>query len=194
MKRYVPRLIPAGTAPADALVEPLIANPPPSPFGEHELIPQVAWMVEEDGHFVHVPSTERTELELMRGLSQITMLDGELSNEALDDLPGANVATNGTYAAELFLDHDHLTALHGMFGGKVYLAGAPKRGRFVVGGVGAGVDGMRSFVAFVRREHDEAPTDQRISPITILVRDGAPSAIVGELQLGALAQATKSAH
>jgi hypothetical protein len=189
MKRYVPRLIPAGTAPADALIEPLIANPPPSPFGEHELIPQVAWMVEDDGELVYVRSSERAELDLMRGLAQLTMLDAQLSNEALEDLPGTNVATNGTYAAELFLDHDHLTALHGMLGGKVYLAGAPRRGRFVVGGVGAGVDGMRSFVAFVRREHDEAPPDQRISPITILVRDGAPTAIVGEPQLDALAQA-----
>jgi hypothetical protein len=187
MKRYVPRLVPAGTAPADALIEPLIANPPPSPFGEHELIPQVAWMVEHDGELVHVPSSERAELDLMRGLAQLTMLDGKLSNEALENLPGTNVATNGTYAAELFLDHDHLTALHGMLGGKVYLAGAPRRGRFVVGGVGAGVDGMRSFVAFVRREHDEAPADQRISPITILVRDGAPTAVVGEPQLDALA-------
>jgi hypothetical protein len=187
VKRYVPRLIPAGTAPADALIEPLIANPPPSPFGEHLLIPQVAWMVDQDGELVHVPSSERAELDLMRGLAQLTMLDGKLSNEALEDLPGTNVATNGTYAAELFLDHDHLTALHGMLGGKVYLAGAPRRGRFVVGGVGAGVDGMRAFVAFVRREHDEAPPDQRISPITILVRDGAPTAIVGEPQLDALA-------
>ena len=77
MQRYVPRLIPAGTAPPDALVEPLIANPPPSPLGEHELIPHVAWMVEQDGEFVHVPSSDRGELDLMRGLSQITMLDGE---------------------------------------------------------------------------------------------------------------------
>lgn len=192
MQRYVPRLIPAGTAPVDALVVPLIANPPPSPSGEHELIPQVAWMVEHDGELVHVPSSERADLDLMRGLAQITMLDGELSNEALEDLPGTNVATNGTYAAELFLDLDHLTALHAMLGGRVYLAGAPRRGRFVVGGVGAGVDGMRSFVELVRREHDEAPTDQRISPITILVRDGAPTAIVGEPQLAALAQATRT--
>lgn len=190
MQRYVPRLIPAGTAPADALVEPLIENPPPSPFGEHELLPQVAWMVEDNGDFVHVPSAQRDELELMRGLAQITMLDGELSNEPLEHLPGINIATNGTYATELFLDPDHLGALHGMLGGKVYLAGAPRRGRFVVGGIGAGVDGMRAFVAFVRREHDEAPADQRISPITILVRDGAPTAVIGELQLGALAQAT----
>ncbi len=189
MQRYVPRLIPPGTAPAGALVEPLIANPPPSPLGEHELIPQVAWMVEQDGELVHVQASERGELELMRGLAQVTMLDGQLSNEALDDLPGTNVASNGRYAAELFLDHDHLAALHGMLGGKVYLAGAPRRGRFLVGGVGAGIDGMRSFVAFVRREHDDAPPDQRISPIAILVRDGAPTAIVGELQLGALEQA-----
>ena len=43
--RYAPRLIPAGTAPRDALVEALIEDPPPSPLGEHELIPQIAWMV-----------------------------------------------------------------------------------------------------------------------------------------------------
>ncbi len=190
MQRYAPRLIPAGSAPADALVELLIANPPPSPFGEHELIPQIAWMVEHDGEYVHVPSSERADLETMRGLAQVTMLDGELTNEALEHLPGTNVATNGRYAAELFLDSDHLTALHDMLGGKVYLAGAPRRGRFLIGGVGAGVDGMRSFVACVRREHDDAPPDQRISPIAILVRDGAPTAVVGELQLGALAQAT----
>ncbi len=191
MQRYVPRLIPAGTAPADALVEPLIANPPPSPLGEHALIPEVAWMVERDGEFVHVPSSEGAELEIMRGLAQVSMLDGELSNEALEHLPGSNVATNGRYAAELFLDRDHLTALHEILGAKAYLAGAPRRGRFLVGGVGAGVDGMRSFVAFVRREHDDAPADQRISPIAILVRGGAPTAVVGELQIGALAQATR---
>lgn len=190
MQRYVPRLIPAGTAPADALVEPLIANPPPSPLGEHERIPQVAWMVEHDGDFVHVPSSESADLEVMRGLAQVTMLDGELSNEALEELPGTNIATNGAYAAELFLDRDHLTALHEMLGARVYLAGAPRRGRFLVGGVGAGMEGMRAFVAAVRREHDEAPTDQRISPIAILVREGAPTAVVGELQLGALARAS----
>ena len=49
---------------------------------------------------------------------------------------------------------------------------------------------MRAFVELVRREHDEAPADQRISPVTNLVREGAPTAVVGELQLGALAQAT----
>jgi hypothetical protein len=190
MQRYAPRLIPAGTAPDDALVEALIENPPTSPLGEHELIPQVAWMVERDGAFVHVPSSERGELELMRGLAQVSMLDGELSNQALEHLPGSNVATNGMYAAELFLDHDHLIALHEILGAKAYLAGAPRRGRFLVGGVGAGVDGMRSFVACVRREYDDAPADQRISPIAILVRDGAPTAVIGELQLGALAQAT----
>jgi hypothetical protein len=190
VQRYVPRLIPAGTAPAYALVEPLIANPPPSPLGEHELIPQVAWMVERDGELAHVPSSERADLEMMRGLAQVTMLDGSLSNEVLEDLPGTNIATNGTYAAELFLDPDHLAALHGMLGGKVYLAGTPRRERFLVGGVGAGVDGMRSFVARVRREYDDAPSALRISPVAILVRDGAPTAIVGELQLGALAQAT----
>jgi hypothetical protein len=190
MQRYAPRLIPAGTAPADALVESLIENPPPSPLGEHDLIPQVAWMVEREGAFVHVPASERGELDLMRGLAQVTMLDGELSNETLDELPGLNVATNGQYAAELLLDHDHLTALHNILGGKLYLAGAPRRGRLLVGGVGAGIDGMRAFVDRVRREHDEAPPDMRISPIAMLVRDGAPRAVVGELQLGALARAT----
>lgn len=189
MQRYLPRLIPAGSAPAGALVEPLIASPPKSPLGEHELIPQVAWLVEQDGTFVHVPASDRGELELMRGLAQVTMLDGELTNETLDHLPGSNVATVGTYAAELFLDADHLRALHAILGGKIYLAGAPRRGRFLVGGVGAGIDGMRAFVADVRREHDEAPVADRISPITILVRDGAPTAVVGELQLGALAHA-----
>jgi hypothetical protein len=189
MQRYAPRLIPAGSAPADALVEVLIENPPPSPLGEHELIPQVAWMVERDGAFVHVPASQRPELESLRGLALVTMLDGELSNEALDQLPGVNVATNGAYAAELLLDHDHLTALHTILGGKLYLAGAPRRGRLLVGGIGAGVDGMRAFVDHVRREHDEAPAAERISPIAMLVRDGAPTAIVGELQLGALSRA-----
>jgi len=120
----------------------------------------------------------------------VTMLDGELSNEALEQLPGVNLATNGLYAAELLLDHDHLSALHTILGGKVYLAGVPRRSRLLVGGVGGGIEGMRAFVAHVRREHDEAPADTRISPITMLVRDGAPTAVVGELQLGALALAT----
>jgi hypothetical protein len=191
VQRYLPRLIPAGSAPADALVEPLIANPPPSPLGEHELIPQVAWMIERDGELVHVPASEHGELELMRGLAQVTMLDGELTNETLD-LPGSNVATNGAYAAELFLDHDHLTALHEILRGKAYLAGAPRRGRFLVGGVGAGIEGMRTFVEHVRREHDEAPVADRISPVALLVRDGVPTAVIGELQLGALAQATRN--
>ena len=190
MERYAPRLVPAGSAPNDALLEPLIENPPTSPLGEHELIPQVAWMVERDGTFVHVPATEKANLEEMRGVALITMLDGSLSNEALDQLPGVNIATNGTYAAELLLDHDHLTALHRILGGKIYLAAAPRRGRFLVGGIGAGVDGMRAFVAHVRREHDEAPAADRISPVTLLVRDAAPTAVVGELQLAALAQAT----
>lgn len=189
MDRYARRLIPAGTAPADALVEALIENPPTSPLGEHELIPQVAWMVERDGAFVHVPASQRAELETLRGLAQVTMIDNELSNEALEQLPGINVATNGPYAAELLLDHDHLTALHEILGGKVYLAAAPRRGRLVVGGVGAGIDGMRAFVAHVRREHDEAPPPGRISPVAMLVRDGAPTAVVGELQLDALARA-----
>lgn len=189
MQRYAPRLISAGSAPAGALVEALIANPPPSPLGEHEQLPQVAWMVDVDGAFVHVPASERAELELFRGLAQITMLDGELSNETLDDMPGVNLATNGAYAAELLLDPDHLTALHEMLGSKLYLAGAPRRGRLLVGGVRAGVEGMRAFVAAVKREHDDAPEDMRISPVAMLVRDGAPTAVVGELQLGVLAQA-----
>lgn len=189
MDRYAPRLIAAGTAPADALVEALIANPPPSPLGEHALIPQVAWMVERDGAFVHVPATQCEDLEMLRGLAQVTMLDGELSNEALEHLPGITIASNGVYAAELLLDHDHLTALHDILGGKVYLAAAPRRGRLLVGGIGAGLDGMRAFVAHARREHDDAPSAARISPVAMLVRDGAPTAVVGELQLGALAHA-----
>ena len=190
MHRYAPRLVPAGSAPEDALVEPLIANPPRSPLGEHALLPQVAWMVERDGAFVHVPASEHADVEAMRGFAQVTMLDGELSNEALEQLPGINLATNGAYAAELLLDHDHLAALHTILGGQIYLAGAPRRGRFLVGGVGAGVDGMRAFVAHVRREHDDAPEADRISPITMLVRDAVPTAAIGELQLAALAQAT----
>jgi len=188
MSRYAPRLVPAGSAPKDALVEPLIEHPPKSPLGEHELIPDVAWMIERDGVFVHVPASQRAELEEMRGYALVTMLDGELSNESLDHLPGVNLATNGTYAAELFLDHDHMAALHTILGGRVYLAGAPRRGRFLVGGVGGGIDGMRTFVALVRREHDEAPVADRISPVTLLVRDATPTAVVGELQLAALAQ------
>jgi hypothetical protein len=191
MQRFVPRLIPAGSAPAGALVEALIVNPPPSPLGEHEQLPQVAWMVDVDGTFVHVPDSERGELETMRGLAQVTMLDGELANEALEALPGVNLATSGTYAAELLLDGDHLTALHGMLGSKLYLAGAPRRGRLLVGGVRAGVEGMRTFVEAVRREHDEAPGELRISPVAMLIRDGAPTAVVGDLQLAALARATE---
>lgn len=189
MLRYAPRLVPPGTTPRDALVEPLIENPPPSPLGEHELIPQVAWMVERDGAFVHVPASERAELEMMRGSAIVTMLDGELTNEALEQLPGVNLATTGAYAAELLLDGDHLGAIHDILGGKVYLAGAPHRGRMLVGGVAGGVEGMRLFVEHVRREHDAAPTADRISPVTLLVRDGAPTAVIGELQLNALAMA-----
>jgi hypothetical protein len=192
MLRYAPRLIPAGAAPEGALVEPLIANPPTSPLGEHELIPQVAWMVERDGTFVHVAESERAELEVMRGSAELTKLDGELVNESLDDLPGVNLATSGEYAAELFLDRDHLAAVHQILGFKVYLAAAPRRGRFLIGGVGAGIDGMRTFVEHVRREHDAAPAADRISPVTLLVRDAAPTAVVGELQLTALARATTS--
>lgn len=188
MQRYAPRLVSAGSSPKDALVEPLIANPPPSPLGEHELIPEVAWMVERDGEFEHVPARQRAELDEMRGMALVTMLDDELSNESLDQLPGTNLATNGTYAAELFLDGDHLAALHEILGGRVYLAAAPRRGRFLVGGVGAGIDGMRTFVAHVRREYEEAPPAVRVSPVTLLVRDATPTAVVGELQIAALAQ------
>lgn len=188
MLRYAPRLIPAGSAPKGALVEPLIENPPTSPLGEHELIPQVAWMVERDGTFVHVDDSERAQLEMMRGSAELTKLDGELSNESLDDLPGINVATNGEYAAELLLDRDHLAALHEILGLKLYLAAAPRRGRLLIGGVGGGIDGMRIFVDHVRSEHDAAPAADRISPVTLLVRDAAPTAIVGELQLAVLAQ------
>ena len=194
MLRYAPRLIPAGSAPEGALLEPLVADPPKSPLGEHELIPQVAWMVERDGVFVHVPDSERAELELMRGSAILTKLDGDLSNETLDELPGINIATNGAYAAELFLDGDHLAAVHQILGHKVYLAAAPRRGRFLIGGVGAGLAGMRMFVDHVRREHDAAPVADRISPVTLLVRDAAPAAVVGELQLAALAPAAISAR
>jgi len=189
--RYAPRLIAAGSAPNDALVEPLIANPPASPLGEHALLPQVAWMIERDGAFVHVAATDPEPRDAMRGYAMLTMLDGELANEAIDDLPGSSVATNGTYAPELLLDPDHLAELHTIFGGKIYLAGAPRRGRLLVGGIGAGVDGMRAFVARVRREHDDAPLAERISPVAMLIRDGAPTAVIGELQLAALAMATR---
>ena len=147
-------------------------------------------MVERDGAFVHVPDSERARLDTIRGSAELTKLDGELANESLDDLPGVNIATNGEYAAELFLDPDHLAAVHEILGGKVYLAAAPRRARFLIGGVGAGIDGMRTFVDHVRREHDSAPSADRISPVTLLVRDGAPTAVVGALQLVALAQAT----
>lgn len=187
MDRYAPRLVPAGSAPKDALVEPLIEHPPTSPLGEHELIPQVAWMVERDGEFVHVPASQRGELDEIRGYALVTMLDGELENESLDQLPGVYLATNGRYAAELLLDRDHLAALHTILGGRVYFAAAPRHGRLLVGGVGGGIDGVRAFLALVRREHDEAPAAERVSPVTLLIRDGAPTAVVGELQLAALA-------
>ncbi|HEY4058768.1 MAG TPA: hypothetical protein VGM39_19275, partial [Kofleriaceae bacterium] len=162
-----------------------------SPLGEHKEVPQIAWMVErDDGEFVHVPATQREAPEVMRGYAMVTMLESELANEALEDLPGSSVATNGTYAAELLLDPDHLAELHKIFGGKIYLAGVPRRGRLLVGGVGAGIDGMRAFVENVKREHDAAPEADRISRVTLLVRDGAPTAIVGEMQLIALAHAT----
>jgi hypothetical protein len=190
MLRYAPRLIPAESAPTGALVERLIENPPASPLGEHALIPEVAWMVERDGAFVHVADSERAQLEVMRGSAELTKLDGALVNETLDGLPGVNLATNGEYAAELLLDRDHLAAVHEILGFKLYLAAAPRRGRLLIGGVGGGIDGMRMFVDHVRREHDAAPAADRISPVTLLVRDAAPTAVVGELQLAVLAQAT----
>lgn len=190
MLRYAPRLVPPRTSPPDALVEPLIEHPPASPLGEHELIPEVAWMVERDGTFVHVAAAERSELEAMRGSAIETMLDGELASEPLELLPGASFATTGAYAAELLLDGDHLAEIHGILDAKVYLAAAPHRGRFLFGGVRGGVDAMRAFVAQVRHEHDAADATDRISPVTLLVRDGAPTAVIGELQLVALAQAT----
>lgn len=189
MLRYAPRLVPPRTAPPDALVVPLIANPPTSPLGEHELIPHVAWMVERDGAFVHVPASERAELETMRGSAILTMLDGDLANEVLEHVPGAAFATTGAYAAELLLDGDHLAQLHEILGASAYLAAAPHRGRFLFGGVRGGLEGMRGFVAHVRHEHDTAPAADRISPVALLVRGGAPTAIVGALQLVALAQA-----
>ena len=190
--RYVPRLVPPGSVPPDALVEPLIANVPPSPLGEHERIPQVAWMVERDGAFVHVPASEHEELEVMRGHAMLTMLDGELANTALEEMPGVHLATEGEYAAELLLDRDHLGALHDILGSRVYLAGAPRRGRLLVGGVGAGTAGMRAFVARVKSDHDGASPAARISPAAMLVREGRPTAVVGELQIEALARAVAS--
>ncbi len=187
--RYAPRLVPPRSAPRDALVEPLIDNVPTSALGEHELVPEIAWMVEQGGTFVHVPASAVSELDAMRGSAIETMLYGELANEALEHLPGVNFATNGTYAAELLLDHDHLVAIHEILGVAGYLAAVPRRGRLVVGGVGGGIDGMRQFVDHVRHEHDTAPTGDRISPVALFVRDGAPTAVIGELQLIALAQA-----
>ena len=187
--RYAPRLIPAGSAPEGALVESLIVDPPKSPLGEHELIPQVAWMIERDGAFVHVADTERSQLEVMRGYAELTKLDGELANESLDDLPGVNLAVNGLYAAEIFIDRDHLATIHDILGRKAYLAAAPRRGRFLLGGMGAGIEGLRTFLDRVRREHDAASVTDRISPVTLLVRDAAPRAALGELHLAALAHA-----
>jgi hypothetical protein len=187
--RYLPRLIPARTAPAGALVERLIESPPPSPHGEHEQIPEVAWLVERDGNFVHVPAAAAEQRELMRGSALLTMLDGELSNAALEDLPGVTIASTGAHAPELLLDPDHLAELHKIFGGKVYLAGVPRRERLLVGGIAGGIDGMRAFMARVRHEHDEAPVGARISPVTMLIRDGVPTAAIGELQIAALAHA-----
>jgi hypothetical protein len=185
--RYAPRLVPAGSVPADALVEPLIEQPPASPLGEHALIPQVAWMVERDGRFVHVPASEHGALDEMRGSAIETMLDGELTSEPLAHLPGVNFATTGGYAAELLLDRDHLDKIHELLGARGYLAAVPRRGRLLVGGVGGGIEGMQAFVAHARTEHDAAPAGDRISPVTLFVRDGAPTAVVGELQLIALA-------
>lgn len=189
MRRYLARVISAGSAPAGALVEPLVENPPASPLGEHAQLPDVAWMVERDGRFVNVLAADAEDLEVMRGSALLTMLDGELANEALEELPGVTLASNGAYAPELLLDPDHLAQLHQMFGGKVYLAAAPRRGRLLVGGVAGGIEGMRAFVARARREHDEAPATERISPVSILVRDGVPTSAIGELQLAALAHA-----
>jgi hypothetical protein len=146
-------------------------------------------MIEQDGVFVHVPESERAQLEVMRGYAELTKLDGTVANETLDDLPGVNLATNGAYAAEILLDRDHLAAIHEILGFQAYLAAAPRRARFLIGGVGAGLDGMRAFVARARREHDAAPIGERISPVTLLVRGAAPTAVVGELQLAALAHA-----
>ncbi|MFT3700135.1 MAG: hypothetical protein QM831_43720 [Kofleriaceae bacterium] len=174
--RYAQRLIPGGSAPSNAFVERLVSDQI-----------DVAWMIERDGTFVHVLKTEVEDLETMRGYAMVTMLDGELANETLDHLPGVNIATNGAYAAELLLDHDHLTELHRIIGGKAYLAGVPRRGRFLVGGIGAGVDGMRAFVEHVRREYAEAPAAEQISPAAMFVRDGAPKNVIGELELAALA-------
>ena len=58
-----------------------------------------------------------------------------------------------------------------------------------LGGMAAGIGGMRAFVDRVRREHDAASVTDRISPVTLLVRDAAPRAALGELHLAALAQA-----
>lgn len=187
MDRYAPRLVPAGSAPPDALVEPLIENPPASPLGEHRQIPQVAWMVERDGTFVHVPASHRDELEVFRGLAIETMLEGELTNESLE-LPGVTLATTGTYAAELVLDPDHLAALHQLLKVDAYLVAAPRRGRLLVGGVGGGIEGMRAFVEQARREHDAAAQSDRISPVAMFVRSGKPTSVIGQMQLAALAQ------
>lgn len=186
--RYTQRLIAAGSAPDGALVEPLVKDPPPSPLGEHELIPQVAWIAERDGVRAHVMTSD-ADLELIRASAELAKLDGELANETLDDLPGFAVATTGEFAAELLLDRDHLAALHEILRSKVYLAAAPRRGRLVVGGVGGGIEGMRAFVDHIRREHDAAAVENRVSPVALLVRDAAPTAVVAELQLAALERA-----
>ena len=193
MLRYAPRLVPAGTAPPDALVERVIEDPPQSPLGEHELVPVVAWMVERDGVFVHAPAADRADLELMRGSAILTMLGADLAHEALEGLPGVTFAATGPYAAELLLDRDHLAGMHDILQAKVFLAGVPRRGRFLLGAVRGGIEGMRAFLAQVRREHDAAPLADRISPVAMLVRDGAPTAVVGELQLIALGQAARPA-
>jgi len=189
MSRYVPRLVAPGSAPRGALVFPLVEDLPASPLGEHELVPEIAWMVERDGAWVHVMEADEYELEEMQGSAIEVMLDEPLDNEALEQLPGFNAASNGPYAAELLLDHDHLAALHDMLKMQGYFAAAPRRGRFLIGGVGGGVEGTRMFVEYVRQQHDAAPAADRISPVTLFIRDGAPTAVIGELQLIALAQA-----
>jgi len=115
------------------------------------------------------------------------MLDGDLTNEVVAQAPGV-FATTGTYAAEILLDRDHLTRLHAILGANAYLAAAPRRGQFLFGGVRGGLAGMRGFVDHVQREHDAAPAADRISPVALLVREGVPTAVVGALQLVALAQ------
>ena len=154
MLRYVPRLIPPGSAPDGALIEPLIENPPTSPLGEHELIPQVAWMVERDGTFVHVSDSERAQLDLMRGSAELTKLEGELSNESLDALPGINLATNGEYAAELLLSMMTGLDFDRQHFGVPHRASAKARGRWA----GFAVDAfLRAFAPATPDHESPAP-------------------------------------